>query len=132
MKTTSKNFACSVYTIIKMFFEKNPQQTGSKMNDKENDNKEGEDLEYRGLSASNYPDEKENRVFKGIEKYSKGRLCEDQIRKIWLLNSLLKIQSHLSNSHECMISALVYIDKLSQTDDDILSCNSNWILLCCI
>ena len=75
---------------------------------------------------SNYSNEQERKVYEGIEYYSNGRLWEAQVNKIRLLNSLFKIQKFLNNPKECTISALVYLDKLHQSDDKIPSSNLNW------
>ena len=59
------------------------------------------------------------------DKYAKVGLTEERVRKIRILNSLLKLQKHLDNAKTCIISALVYIDRLSE-DDVIFDDNMHW------
>jgi hypothetical protein len=46
-------------------------------------------------------------------------LSKVQVRKIRLISSLLKVMKYIENAKICVITALVFIDKLSETDDVI-------------
>lgn len=72
------------------------------------------------------PEDQDRKVLEGIQAFSQGKLSEAQILRIRLLNSLLMLRKHLVNYKECMISSLVYLDKLSQTDEETSSQSLNW------
>lgn len=76
--------------------------------------------------SRNTTEDGDRKLFEGIQQYSSEKLTQPQIRRIRLLNSLLMLRKHLLNYKECMISSLVYLDKLYQVDDDISSESLNW------
>lgn len=58
-----------------------------------------------------------------LEKLSEGKLSEAQVNKIRLMTSLIKVMKHFENGKTCIISALVYIDRLV-TKGDVIPLNS--------
>jgi len=54
------------------------------------------------------------------------KLSESQARKLRLMNSLIKIQKILDNGRICIISALVYLDKLTMAEDVIKPVDLHW------
>jgi len=115
-----------------MFGDTNSIQNGpvSQSSEDTADSVEGTSMDE--TKASTYHDYNDRKVYEGIQAYSYAQLSEAQIRRIRLMNSLLMLRKHLKNYKECMISSLVYLDKLTQLDDEISSQNLNWVVLWCI
>ncbi|CAI2387014.1 unnamed protein product [Moneuplotes crassus] len=132
MNKTSMKFVCALYKIIQMFDDTNSIHNGtSSQNSDETADSVGSTAKDGDMKFE-VSEPNDRKVFEGIKAYSCESLTEPQIRRIRLMNSLFILSKGLENYKECMISSLVYLDKLTQNDFDITSQNLNWIVLCCI
>ena len=56
------------------------------------------------------------------------QLSEEALRKLRLVDWLLKVLKHFDNGKTCIISALVYIDRLINLKDDVV-CHENLLVV---